>query len=91
VREAAFCLSLIGEDATAVRLLASVDRAELVMPLTPTDPASVTESSEDLRRRLGDHEFASASAAGAEMARETAVELATRTLVDLRDRSAESH
>jgi predicted ATPase len=91
VREAALCLSLTGEDAMAMRLLASVDRAELVMPLLPADRASVTESSEELRRRLGDHEFAAARAAGAEMARETAVELASLTLVDLRDRSAEPH
>jgi predicted ATPase/class 3 adenylate cyclase len=88
VRETARCLSLLGEDATAARLLASVSGVELVMPLLPTDRTWVTETTEELRHRLGDDEFAAASTEGAGMAREAAVELAARTLAEVREFAA---
>ena len=51
VREAALCLSLLDEDDTAVRLLAAVDRIQLVMPLLPADRALVAETVELLHRQ----------------------------------------
>ena len=57
VREAALCLNLLGEDLIAVRLLAAVERIELVMPLLPIDRVYVAETCEQLRDRLGEDEF----------------------------------
>ena len=42
VREAAMCLADLGVDELAVTLLASVDRADLVMPLLPADHAHLS-------------------------------------------------
>jgi hypothetical protein len=85
VREAALCLNLLGEDLIAVRLLAAVERIELVMPLLPIDRVYVAETCQQLRDRLGEDGFVAASAAGTEMAREEAVELAVRTLTQTRE------
>jgi hypothetical protein len=92
IRESAMCLGLLGADQTAVRLLAAVDQAELVMPLLPTDRAYrdrtwVTELSDQLRSRLGDEAFAAARITGADLSREEATALATSALGDVRDRS----
>ncbi len=89
VRESAICLGLLGEDQIAVHLLASVERVELVMPLLPVDRADASELSEQLRERLGDDAFGDAWTAGMDLTREVAVELATRGLVDARDKTAQ--
>ena len=89
VREAALCLSLLGEDVTAVRLLAAVEQIELVMPLLPIDRVYVAETCEQLRDRLGEDGFVAASAAGTDMAREDAVELAVRALTQTRELSSQ--
>jgi predicted ATPase/class 3 adenylate cyclase/DNA-binding SARP family transcriptional activator len=92
VRESAMCLGLLGADETAVRLLAAMDQAELVMPLLPTDRADpdrawVTGLGDQLRDRLGDAAYAAARIAGADLNREAATALATRRLGEVWDRS----
>ena len=83
IRESAMCLGLLGEDQTAVRLLAAVEQAELVMPSLPIDRAHASDLSESLRARLGEHGFAAARLTGADLTREEAVVLATRSLADV--------
>jgi len=89
VRESAMCLGLLGADQTAVSLLASVGRAELVMPPLPADRAHAPELADQLRDRLGDDAYAEADRAGGELTREEAVALAARTLVRTRDTSSQ--
>ena len=91
VRESAMCLSLLDADATAARLLASVDGAELVMPLLPADRAHLAATRGELLRRLGEAAGAKATVAGAAMSRGAAIELTTRTLVRIRDLAAPSY
>jgi hypothetical protein len=90
VRESAMCLSLLDADDTAARLLASVDGAELVMPLLPADRAHLAATRDALLRRLGDA-AATATVVGAGMSRGAAIELTTRTLVRIRDLAAPSY
>jgi hypothetical protein len=90
VRESAMCLGLLGADQTAVSLLASVGRAELVMPPLPADHTHAPELADQLRDRLGDDAYAEADRAGGELTREEAVALAARTLVRSRDASSQA-
>jgi predicted ATPase/class 3 adenylate cyclase len=82
VREAGMCLALLGVDELAVTLLASVDGAELVMPLLPEDRAHLSSLREDLERRLGVDEFRRAHEAGNLLDREGALSLARQSLAD---------
>jgi hypothetical protein len=91
IRESAICLGALGANQTAVRLLARVEQAELVMPLLPHDRAHVTEVTEQLREHLGAQEYAAAAIIGAQLTREEAVGLATRSLVEIRDMSSPAH
>jgi predicted ATPase/class 3 adenylate cyclase len=86
IREAAMCLGLLGADQPAARLLAAVERAELVMPLHPVDRPQLAAITEQLRERLGADGFAEAGSAGAALTREAATVLATRALMEARDR-----
>jgi predicted ATPase/class 3 adenylate cyclase len=90
VREWAMCLGLLGADHSAVRLLASAERDDDVMPLLPSDRAFVAELSEQLREHLGEDAFAAARTAGAELTRDEAMLLAARTALATRDRPAQS-
>jgi hypothetical protein len=92
VRESAMCLGLLGADETAVRLLAAVDQAKLVMPLLPTDRAYpdrawVTGLGDQLRDRLGDATYGAARITGADLNREEATALASRSMGEIWDRS----
>jgi hypothetical protein len=82
VRESGLCLGLLGEDRIAVVLLASVQGAELVMPLLPADRVDADQLSERLRGRMGDGAFAESTSAGAGSSCEEAVSLALSALTD---------
>jgi hypothetical protein len=81
IREVAMVLALLGADDIAARLLAAVDREELVMPLLPADQELPARTTEELRERLGAAGFRIATVAGAALSRAEAVELATRSLL----------
>jgi predicted ATPase/DNA-binding SARP family transcriptional activator len=83
IRESAMCLGLLGDDETAVRLLARAEQAQLVMPSLPIDRAHASDLGAVLSERLGAHAFAAASEAGARLTRPEAVVLAARSLADM--------
>jgi hypothetical protein len=83
IREAAMCLGVLRPDQTGVRLLAAVDHAELVMPVLPPDRDHIARLRRHLRGAVGDDAFDAATLAGAELARQDAVVLATRSLAEL--------
>ena len=91
VREAAMCLTRLDAADAAARLLGSVDRAELVMPLLPADRAHLAATCAELGRALGDSAFAEATVAGTEMGRGAAVDLAVQTLLGIRELPAPSY
>ena len=82
VREAGMCLGLLGIDDLAVTLLASVDRADLVMPLLPDDRAHLSTLLPELESRLGVEAFRRARDAGSVLDREGALALARQSLAD---------
>jgi len=82
VRESGMCLGLLGQDQAAVKLLASVERAELVMPLLPADRDYPDQLTGQLRERMGDDAFTEASGVGAGSSREPTVALALHALAD---------
>jgi predicted ATPase/DNA-binding SARP family transcriptional activator len=83
IRESAMCLGVLGDDETAVRLLASAEQAQLVMPSLPIDRAHASDLRAVLAARLGAHAFAAASEAGARLTRPEALVLAARALADM--------
>jgi predicted ATPase/class 3 adenylate cyclase len=80
IREGAMCLALVGQDELAVELLASVDHADLVMPLLPADRRDLTTLEDELRSRLGDDVFEHARLRGHDLGREEAAGLARAAL-----------
>ena len=82
VREAAMCLGLLGLDDLAVTLLASVDRADLVMPLLPADHAHLSSLIAEMEGRLGGDRFRRARFEGVSLDREAALALARHALVE---------
>ncbi len=82
VREAGMCLGLLGVDELAVTLLASVDGADLVMPLLPDDRAHLSSLQAEVASRLGAEALQRARAAGALLDRESALALARQSLAE---------
>jgi hypothetical protein len=69
-----------------------VDQAKLVMPLLPTDRAYpdrawVTGLGDQLRDRLGDATYGAARITGADLNREEATALASRSMGEIWDQS----
>ena len=83
IRESAMRLGLLGDEETAVRLLARAEQAQLVMPSLPIDRAHAGDLGVVLGERLGAHAFAAASEAGVWLTRPEAVVLAARSLADM--------
>jgi predicted ATPase/DNA-binding SARP family transcriptional activator len=85
IREAAMCLGELRPDETGVRLLSAVDHASLVMPVLPADRDQFATLRRHLRDAVGDGTFDAATLAGADLTRQEAVVLATRSLAELQD------
>jgi hypothetical protein len=83
IREAVMCLGHLQPGDTGVRLLAAVDRAEMVMPMLPPDRAQVAKLVGELREAVGDDAFAAATVSGASLSREEAVVLTARSLASV--------
>jgi predicted ATPase/class 3 adenylate cyclase len=83
VREAAMCLADLGVDELAVTLLASVERADLVMPLLPADQAHLSSLLSELEERLGSDRFRRARNEGLTVRRAAALALARHALADV--------
>jgi predicted ATPase/DNA-binding SARP family transcriptional activator len=85
IREAALCLAELRPDPTGVRLLAAVDRAELVMPVLPLDRAHIARVRRQLHDAVGDAAFAEATTAAAALTRQEALSLTARSLADVQE------
>ncbi len=82
VRETAMCLGVLGVSDVATTLLASVDGADLVMPLLPGDGAHLSMLVAGFQQRLGPDGYARAWATGAGLDRRAALALARSALAD---------
>ncbi len=82
LREAAMCLGMLGVDDLALELLASVDRADLVMPLLPADRAHMSSLLVHIEQRLGAEAFRRARYDTVALDREAALTLAREALAE---------
>ena len=85
IREAALCIGELRPDQTGVRLLAAVDRAELVMPVLPPDRVHIARVRRQLHVAVGDEAFAEATTAATDLTRQEAVSLTARSLAEVQD------